>query len=264
MKYFLLILMLISSTISDHVIGIKGLNPENDPIYDPVTGRLSIISTNDPIHLPAAEISPTGSSISSSSNFVDISSSQSPPSMFHTIFPSNSTDSEPVLASPAFSVQIPQNNNVHIPEKSLKQKKLWNFHYGYPEEFNPVFGCTGFLSQAREMFSDLNLSQSEAVYSLISIQYSNPQKLAQVLPYAHALEIYCPYGQVFSNLHRISMNFRSIPPSIISINLIFKRVGETVLIQIVLDESIKVNKFLRKEIIDVARSIAPSTGYHQY
>lgn len=223
----------------ESVVGIQGLDPENDSIYDPAIGKMTIKSQRT--NLPFSAVSPSSSHLSTPNTSLPntLSSNSYDSSITDPVYIPEPT-STPTQASHdralsagffEYSSYPPASNYYdstqqpifHIPFKCLKYKIRWYFHHGYPENNTPALGAISRLGNAREMIFDLNLSNIDTVYSLISVNFS-ANELSQVLPNAYSLKITCDDRGIYHNLLSLSKKLESnsmISSLVIAVNLIF-------------------------------------------
>lgn len=179
-------------------VGISALNPENDPIYDPRTGRWHLDTSSDPEYVPLS------SKMASSPLKVDHEShlvSRSPtPEIDILLSPSNtkSSSDESCSFSPDYDP------NLYVPEKCRGYMRLWDFYSGYLEEKKEVIGWISHLGYAKDMINELSLPTSNARYTFIPSKSKNVDTIISILSDCHYLEIVCGRWEAYSNLFVLS------------------------------------------------------------
>lgn len=171
-------------------VGIAALNPEKDPIFDPLTGKWSFDTSMDPVYEPTDTFSPLKSTGEESPYFFkdDL-----------LISPSNTNSSD---LCRSFS---PKNDPcLYVPEKCIGYMRLWDVYMGYPEEKNEIIGWISHLGYVKDMVNDLSLATSNVVYSIIPSKSRNMDNLISILPECHVLEIVSEKFKAFHNLFTLS------------------------------------------------------------
>ena len=235
--FFMIIIIKLISTIgliqaastSFDPVGVKGLNPENDPIYNPQTGKWILDSSKDPVFEPnqnqllseLEHISPTQNSPLS----IDISrESLDSPIIFNNGSPLSSCYS-PLALSEA-SIRSPKKHDydpsLYVPEKCRKYDRLWDFYIGYIENQNQAIGWISQLGYTKDVIRDLKLPKTNSVYTLVPSIYTSHEKLLALLPSTHYLQITCDIQYAFNNLFTLSVNLekRIKKGTIVAVNLI--------------------------------------------
>lgn len=232
-------------------VGVKGLMPENDPIYDPQTGKWILDSSKDPIFEPSqnqvlpklepisrTRKSPLSIDISLESHFLTINNSGSPSSLSSC---SPSALSEEGIMSPK---KREHDTSLYVPEKCRKYDRLWDFYIGYIENQNKAIAWISQLGYANDVVRDLKLPKTNSVYTLVPYIYTSQENLLSLLPSAHYLKLNCDIEHAFDYFFILSVNLekRIKKGTIIAVNLIlFNDYAE---IRIIVNREKEKSKFL--------------------
>lgn len=266
------------SCASFSALGIQGLNPENDPIYDPVTGKWAMDTSKDPVYVPTIKTSPTSmsngafnlaqlktdydnddSSSSATSFFSPLSSPFTSPSFdLANVLSPNSKGSNVSMES---TTDFESTSDYYIPLKCRRSKRSWIFHSGLVQDYTRALGEISHLQHARDMINDLELPRSNIAYSLIRQSYDNPEKLAKVLPHAYSLLIACPPKRAFTSLYALSADLsRNANGLVIAVNVFFLEKDQDVIIEIIVDEYLKNRVFFDKNFRKLIAKVFPNVS----
>lgn len=242
--------------------GVQGLNPQNDPIYDPQTDFLGFqIDAPNPVSriigpikkekfskikpfekriLPSiAAVSPLKipNDVENSFPFDIFTPISSPTEKLSVLFPYEVMPSSPLLKSPN---EISFKNEdydlkYHVPAKCQNYLRLWDFYIGGLENNNEIIGWISRLGYARDMVEELNLSTTNCIYSLIPSRFRDREYFLSLLSSAHYLEIAVERPRAFHSMFMLSsiVEPRIKKGSIIAVNLIF--LAECAIIRIIID-----------------------------
>lgn len=250
-------------------IGIQGLNPKNDPIYDPETGKWKLDSSMDPVFEPEKE---------------KVLYEQEPPISSNPASPLSimiSCDSSISLASPLSSIYSPStfsevspkpsgkhhyDSFLYVPERCREYDRLWDFYAGYIENHSSAIGWISQLGYTKDLIRDLNLPKSNAVYTLIPSIYASKEELLPLLPSTQFLEITSEINFAFRNLFTLSVHLekRIKKGIVIAVNLIL--FDDFARIIIIVDRSTENSGFakVRRNLIPLFPMISDYTPYSIY
>lgn len=136
-------------------VGVSGLNPENDPIYDPIT------KTWTPVSVPAIWS------------------------------PTKSPDSQGSF--PPRSKQFSSHYNIKGASASALSDsfKHWKFIVGPAHSQNDSIGSLSHLSEFRYIMQHYNLKDFDATYTMASYLYSSKSRLNHHIKESHAIIFNC-------------------------------------------------------------------------
>lgn len=185
------------------VVGIRGLNPENDPVYEPEmnkrgleikvpvadqevrSSRFDWDATEDPVYEPSSDRrtpsggfavrSPTKSSASMSP--INSSGSSSP-----------TTTSSP-SSSPEASLRTLLTDIPFIPKRSRGHMAFWHMKEGLPQDNVKTMALLDTPCKVKDVINELNLPVSRATYSMVSHKYLDRDLLMEKLGRSTHLKI---------------------------------------------------------------------------
>lgn len=254
-------------------VGVQGLNPKNDPIYDPETGLWKLDPTMDPVfqpekekvlseqERPLSEQEPPISSNPASPLLLIISNNSS--ASLESPLSSNYSPSVLSEVSPRFSRKRCYDPFLYVPERCLNYDRLWDFYAGYIENPTSAIGSISQLGYTKNIIFDLNLPTSNVVYTLLPSIYASKEELFFLLPSTEFLEITSEIYMAFRNLFTLSVHLekRIKKRIVIAVNLIL--FDDFAKIRIIVDRSTEDNGFakVRRNIISLFPMISDYTPY---
>lgn len=255
------------------IVGIQGLNPTNDPIYDPETGLWKLDSSMDPVfepekeknnfehEQPLSEQEPPISSNPTSPPSLIISNDS--PALLESPLSSNYSPSVLSETSPRFSRKRYYDPFLYVPKRCLNYDRLWDFYAGYIENHSSAIGWISQLGYTKYVIHDLNLPKSNAVYTLIPSIYPSKEELLFILPSTEFLEITSEINMAFRNLFTLSVHLEQRIKKRVIIAVYLILFDNFAKIRIIVDRSAENSGFskVRRNIISLFPMISDYTPY---
>lgn len=175
------------------VVGVSALNPQNDPIYDPVTGLWSLDVNKDPVYEPSLQVD-----TNSPWSFNSHERSFSPYSNFNYSFSSPSS-----IESDSLSPTTTQDNNsvaselvetiepVYTPKCCRAQKPIWYIKIGNIFEGNsPTTGLISRLKFFKDFINEASIHPFDVTYSIVSHLFMEHKELIKSVTNSVHAELY--------------------------------------------------------------------------
>jgi hypothetical protein len=246
------------------VVGVRGLNPENDPVLlwdSDVCGIRGLDPESDPIYTPTAQqVSKLDSfSIDTCDYSITTESKISSPSIFPETSPVGVD--EDVYEDPRKYENVSA-SDLHVPEKCRKYIRQWNFYPGAPSDDTFIKGWVSCIGFTQNLMSDLKLSTKNSSYTLIPAKYFSKSKVHKNLSEAIFVALPCPSKSLFGNLFLLSSVLDSeLRSLILAVHIIFDQNEDFIIKIIVVKSTHNLESKLHRKLLEVRRDIGEYQNY---
>jgi len=257
--FFLVVSKMISEIISSsfEVLGVQGLNPENDPEYIP-----AFYDINDDTFTPMLKCTSKDSIKSSVS---ECESWESCASLFCSSYKASPVGVEAIVDD--FVSRMDKYENVpeselHVSEVCKKSVRQWNFYYGTPEEENLIKGWIARIVQADHLVKELDFPLRNSSLTLIPNKLYTKAQVQLNLSTSKVLEIKCLKGSLFGNLFIISSILEGrVKAIIMAVHIKFDVRGDFIIRIIIHGSNIDQAQSLRNHLSRVRSDVSEYKSY---